>query len=717
MPLPKAKVGWCSGFLLFGALSSFAFGEEDSSRLGEIRVRADDSVSVKKHEIIKTEVISAKSIQTRRAQTLAEAVANQSGVDPQNSCANCGAKRLMINGLRGEHTTVLIDGIPMHSAVSSFYGMDSIPVVGIEAIEVSRGAGASLIAPEAIGGVLNVITLRPTETALKVDSSVGTAGTVFTSLLGSVVGWEGKFRLVLAGQLSRQGNWDSDANGVSEAPDLANQAFFIKSQVDLSSGTRLDLRYAKQSVDILGGGTSGERPSSFTTTQAGDGSFIDNEVANRFLGTFPQITDLIGFSRQEASLRANQSIPGGSQLAVTGSVAEQFQKSFYMHGYDYNNRDLLAMFDARLRFSLGENHFLTVGGDLKNEEMVSTSEKLYPGIPKDDFFYQSRAAYLQHVWMVWEGIELSSALRADQMRVDFRARTAKEFDLDQVFLAPRFHLKVEHSPQWTSRFMYGRGYRPPLSFFESQHGLNEFGFLVEIDRIETSHGLGYSLAYSDSVFSFTGSSHYTWLSGMAFASADNDLSPAIFRNSGTEYRVWANDVVLGFQATPDLNLSLSFEKFTLQDEYKSRLPAAAVENRFRFVADWHFGDFEFINTFTLVGARDLREYRYDQHYKNIRLLPDPSFPMSDEIQVFENKALGSPAFVTWDLYLGWKWKSQITFFASVQNVFGFTQASAGDSPLNWSSHGSDPLHFHLDNNHTWGPNRGRVFAVGLKAEI
>lgn len=717
MPSPKAKLGWRSGFLLWGALSSFAWGEEDSSRLGEIKVRANDSATVKKHEIIKTEVISAKSIQTRRAQTLAEAVANQSGVDPQNACANCGARRLMINGLRGEHTTVLIDGIPMHSAVSSFYGMDAIPVVGIESIEVSRGAGASLIAPEAIGGVLNVITLRPTETALKVDSSVGTAGTVFTSLLGSVVGWEGKFRLVVAGQLSRQGNWDSDGNGVSEAPDLANQAFFVKSQVDLSSGTRLDLRYAKQSVDILGGGTRGERPTSFTTTQAGDGSFIDNEVSNRFLGTFPQITDLIGFSRQEGSLRVNQSLWGDANLAVTGSIAEQFQNSFYMHGYDYNNRDLLFMLDGRLRFSLGENHFLTAGGDFKNEEMASTSQKLYPAIPKDDFVYQTKAAYLQHVWLMSEGVELSSAVRVDQMKVDFRSKTDKQFDIDQTLVAPRFHLKVEHSPRWTSRLMYGRGYRPPLSFFESQHGLNEYGFLVEIDRIETSHGLGYSATYSDAQYTVTGSSHYTWLSNMAYAIADDGLSPALFRNSGTEYRIWANDIVFSVQATADLNLSLSYEKFSLQDEYKYRLPAAAVEDRFRFVADWHFGDFELINTFTLVGSRDLRKYRYDQHYRNIRLLPDPNFPMTDEIQVFENKNLQAPAFITWDLYLGWKWKSQITFFASVQNVFGFTQSSAGDSPLNWASHGNDPLHFHLDNNHTWGPNRGRVFSVGLKAEI
>lgn len=76
---------------------------------------------------------------------------------------NCGAKRISINGLRGDHTSVLIDGIPLYSAVSSIYGFDAIPMQSVEEIEVRRGAGSALLNPEAIGGSINIVTVNPQE--------------------------------------------------------------------------------------------------------------------------------------------------------------------------------------------------------------------------------------------------------------------------------------------------------------------------------------------------------------------------------------------------------------------------------------------------------------------------------------------------------------------------------------------------------------------------
>jgi outer membrane receptor protein involved in Fe transport len=264
--------------------------------------------------------------------------------------------------------------------------------------------------------------------------------------------------------------------------------------------------------------------------------------------------------------------------------------------------------------------------------------------------------------------------------------------------------------------MYGRGYRPPLSFFESQHGLSENGFEVQIDDVETSHSLGYSLAYTVPGLSVTASSHRTWLTNMAYADGDVAVgAEAIFKNAHAEYKIWANDVVLSWDVFANWNVQLSYENFSLQDDYKFRLPAAAIEQRARLASDWHFGNWEFVNTFTWVGARDLSRYNYGQHYRTFKDVADGLGGFIQEVD--QRKNLAAPSFVTWDVYLGWKWKKEVSFFASVQNLLDFTQASYGDSPLNWASHGGDASHFHLDNNHTWGPLRGRLFSVGLKAEL
>ncbi len=713
-------MNWSIAFLVWGAACIAA---EPPSHLGTIRVQGNESGLIKRHEIIKTEVITKDGIEHKRAQTLAEAVSNQVGVDAQNSCANCGSKRVTINGLRGEHTTILIDGVPMHSAISSFYGLDAVPVVGIEAIEVSRGAGASLIAPEAIGGVVNILTSRPKETGLNVQGSYGNGASGFASLLGSWVSGSGKHSFVFAGQLSHQGFWDIDANGVSEAPNLSNQSFFVKVLSELTESDKLEARYARQTVGILGGTTDGTRPTTYVTNPGGTPpSFTSSDTSQTYLDSQNLVTDVVGLARHEGMARWSHFFEGGTQFQFTSSAAEQKQTSLYMHGYDYRNRDWLIFEDARLLFSVGDNHFFTLGAELKNQDMSSQSDKLYvgDGLPNDGFSYRSRAGYVQYVWVPWENLELSSALRLDSMQVNWHAQTAKEFEIDQVLLAPRLHLKWQHAQNWTSRLMYGRGYRPPLSFFESQHGLNEYGFSVQITDIEKSHALGYSLAYTEQRFALTASSHYTWLAGMAFADGDVTAGdPAIFKNSSAEYQIWANDVLLSWNPQPNWNLQLSYEHFSLPSGYKARLPAAAIEQRARLVSDVHWGDWEWVNTVSWGAARDLTAYGYGSHYRTLvdveNIAGDPLSGTHPEVGTL--KSTRAPSFFLWDMYLGWKWKKEVSFFASIQNLFNFTQTSAGDSPLNWSTHGADPSHFHLDNNHTWGPLRGRVFSVGLKAEI
>ena len=133
------------------------------------------SAELDKSAVIPTLKLPKKRLDQKKAPNLSEAISGETGVESQTSCANCGSKRITVNGLRGEHTTILVDGVPLHSAVSSFYGVDAVPLAGVEAIEISRGSGASLVAPEAIGGVLNIITESPHRNEVDLNISSGTA--------------------------------------------------------------------------------------------------------------------------------------------------------------------------------------------------------------------------------------------------------------------------------------------------------------------------------------------------------------------------------------------------------------------------------------------------------------------------------------------------------------------------------------------------------------
>jgi outer membrane receptor for ferrienterochelin and colicins len=723
----------------FSSSASFAHEHEEAKEgehshpvvLERISVHAHSDERVSRDEVIKTERVTRRRIEQKSAQTLADALRGEPGIDALTSCANCGSKRLTVNGLRGEQTTVLIDGVPLHSTVSGFYGLDAIPTVGIEAIEISRGSGASLTAPEAIGGVVNVITKKATENSVRLDASGGWGDPSSLprrlhtfSGVGTAVTADGRHGLVLAGQLSAQQRWDEDRNGVSESPDLENRSVFLKTNHAFGKATDLELRAGWMDLDIRGGTTNGTRLSS--TVQ---GPFIDPplfeswDTQRVYLDRQDRVTDTVGLKRAEAFARLSHRLTDDLQLVSTTAYARQRQDAVYFHGYDYANDDRIAYQQLKASGVAGDSHFWNFAVEAKLHSMRSRSVKLYDqdGLPKDDFRFLSKSVALQDVWRISDSVELSSALRADSLQVDFKSSSPAgggKNEIDEWLLSPRAHLKWIHSPEWTSRFSYGRGYRPPLSFFESEHGLNEHGFVTQIDRVEKSHSFGYALNRVTGRVNATLSSHYTLVQNQAYADQDvSGGSPAVFRNSGETLGVWANDLVVNWIATRDLSVQAGYERFAYPDRYKELLPVAAIEQRVTLIADYHVGKWELISTLTWIGARNLTKYGYGDHYRTVAMEEDPDVPGDFRLVVADKKGQRAPAFATLDLYAGYEASKKMTAFFSVQNIFDYTQTGAGDSPLNWSTHNDDRDHFHLDNNHLWGPTRGRTFIAGVRIEL
>lgn len=62
----------------------------------------------------------------------------------------------------GGRVLLLVDGIPVMTGDTGGIGWDMLPIDDIERVEVFRGAGSAVWGSSAIGGVINVITKRPT---------------------------------------------------------------------------------------------------------------------------------------------------------------------------------------------------------------------------------------------------------------------------------------------------------------------------------------------------------------------------------------------------------------------------------------------------------------------------------------------------------------------------------------------------------------------------
>ena len=110
---------------------------------------------------VAVEVYTPQFLKKNLSPSIFESLQHVNGVRPQLNCSVCNTGDIHINGLEGPYTLVAIDGMPVMSSLASVYGLFGIPTQLIDRIEIIKGPASGLYGPEAIGGMINIITKSP----------------------------------------------------------------------------------------------------------------------------------------------------------------------------------------------------------------------------------------------------------------------------------------------------------------------------------------------------------------------------------------------------------------------------------------------------------------------------------------------------------------------------------------------------------------------------
>ncbi|MBX3246969.1 MAG: TonB-dependent receptor [Myxococcales bacterium] len=103
---------------------------------------------------VATEVISRDEIERSGAETLAELLEEQPGIDIFASVRGQG---LRLRGLEPEHTLFLVDGERTIGRMNGVLDLTRWQLDDVERVEIVRGAASALWGSDALGGVINVI--------------------------------------------------------------------------------------------------------------------------------------------------------------------------------------------------------------------------------------------------------------------------------------------------------------------------------------------------------------------------------------------------------------------------------------------------------------------------------------------------------------------------------------------------------------------------------
>ena len=135
--------------------------QSEDNELNEVVVSGTLKAVKRLESAVPVEVYTPVFFKKNPTPSIYEALQNVNGVRPQLNCGVCNTGDIHINGLEGPYTSVMIDGMPIVSSLSTVYGLSGIPNSLVERIEIVKGPASSLYGSEAVGGLINIITKNP----------------------------------------------------------------------------------------------------------------------------------------------------------------------------------------------------------------------------------------------------------------------------------------------------------------------------------------------------------------------------------------------------------------------------------------------------------------------------------------------------------------------------------------------------------------------------
>jgi outer membrane receptor protein involved in Fe transport len=566
---------------------------------------------------------------------------------------------------------------------------------------------------------VNIVTTEAEDNRMLLDLSAGENGYQKVGFLGTAISDDSATRLTLISQFDSRDQFDADNNKVSETPFMENKSVIARISHDVTERDNVTFRYANISSDVFGGPVLGERFADGKASSSGavlsryDGAgsdtqdlFVGGDVDNDFSGKAWETAEWVNTQRNEASLSWLRELNADWNMRLASSWAQHEQDSFY-EGFDYFAKDTMLFVDAKFNWIASDAHLLTFGLDSRTETMRSDSYagSLSADYVSDSFDYDVLGLYLQDTWQATDNLDIAMALRVDQIEADFIDPSKPGTEINETIVSPRVDIRYMHTDRWTSRLSAGRGYRAPLSFFETDHGILDSGagFEVDVDKLERSVSTTYALSFEGEQLTSTLSFAYTEVDNLASLEETATAVPVLTQLDDSA-DVATVDLALNYQFTDAFNASMIIEAYDYDDNFKTSYTSAPIEQRITLSFDYDINDWELVANLVWFGSRDLGDFGYDGYNR---------VDSSGNVVADSKKTLDAPAFFTVDFKVQKQLNEHLSVYAGASNLLDYSQAGNEESPLMFES---DEGAGAYDVAYIYGPLRGREAYLGVKLE-
>ena len=445
--------------------------EEEALSMNEVVVSATRNETNKKNTATIVNVASAKLFENTASSNLAESMAFQPGLRVENTCGNCGAVQLRINGLEGQYSQVLLDSNPIFSSLAGVYGLEQLPVAMIERVEVIRGGGSALFGSNAIGGVVNIITKEPLRNSLSLANTTnlieGKTAEFNTSFNGSFVSDNHRAGVYLFGMVKSRDAHDYNDDGFSDILKMDSKTLGFRGYYKTSAHSKLTAEY-HHIGEYRRGGNNIDQPPHMAD--------IAEDVRHQING---------------GSLRFNYFAPNSRHFADVYVSSQGIKRnSYYGTGKDPNaygiTNDITITAGAQYSYVFEKCLFMpaqfTVGAEYSYNDLddhsIGFDRKIMQTV-------RTAGVYLQNEW------------QSDKVNFVIGGRFDKHNMMEKIIFSPRANLRYSPIEDIGLRVSYSSGYRAPQAFDEDLHidAVNNQSSIIVLDenlRPEYSHSFSAS---------------------------------------------------------------------------------------------------------------------------------------------------------------------------------------------------------------------------------
>ncbi len=634
--------------------------KEAVAQLGEIVVTGTMKETYVSQSPVKVEVLTAKFLETTPTSNIMEALQTVNGVQEQINCGVCATNDIHINGMEGPYTLVLIDGMPIMSALASVYGFNGIPTSLIERVEIVKGPSSTLYGTEAVGGVINVITRKPEKMPIISTNTFYTshrelnADVAITPKIGKDI------TTTISGNYYKNDyRMDFNNDNFTDVPLNDRISIFNKWTIKRKEDRTANVAFRYYTEDRFGGTLQWN-----DQDRGSDEIYGESILTNRY--------EIIG----------SYQLPFKEMVRVDFSYNNHHQDSYY--GDTHYLADQSVYFSNLVWNKTIKRHDILTGLTYRYQTYADNSlantddERLIPGI------------FVQDEFMLTENTTLLGGTRFDY------------HEEHGAIISPRVNLKRKFGTYTTARLNLGTGFRQVNLFTEDHAALTGARTVVIKNNLDPEESYNATLNLN-----------HVYAIKESYGTIDLDFF----------YTYFTNKIIPDYELDPNLivydNLSgygiTRGAAFNVEHKFVFPLKVklgGTIQDVYEIAEDDNGND---VREEQLFAPKFSGVFALGYQFKKLNLSVDYTGRLMgpQHLPTFEfpfSRPETSPWFSIQNIQLTKSFSEEFEVYLAVKNLFNYTQPSPLIDPAN-------PFGLNFDTSYAYGPLQVRRYLLGIRWNV